>query len=349
MKRFLNTVAGCAFAMSVSMATASSAEEVVLVSTGGAFGDALIENFFDPFTDETGIDVVFVQSGTIESMTSLQAQQQANNVEYDILAANPEILLTYGDNLQDLDCDQIPNAEANGLPGTCEGKRLVRTTGAMVVAYNTEAFPNGGPQNWADFFDVEKFPGRRCMMAANVESFNVYLLALLADGVAPEDLYPFDFDRAEAKLREIMPHIGGLYSSFSMSQQLMRDGECVVAVMVNGRALSLRNEGFPLAISWEQALTSVGVWTIAKGAPNEENAYKLLNFWMTRPEAHLAFYRTFFYGTDHKDVGGLMSEDDFALYHANPDNFSNLLPLNWAYLAENRDEISRRYTKLLAE
>ena len=161
-------------------------------------------------------------------------------------------------------------------------------------------------------------------------------------------MFPLDFERALAKLDELKPHVAAYWSSYSQSQQLMRDGECVVSIMLNGRALSLREEGFPLRIEWNQAFTQTAGWGIAKDAPNSDVAYRFLDFWMTRPEAHLAFYKTFFYGTAHKDVVGLMGEADLALYFATPDNLAGQIPMDAEWIGQNREEVSRTYANFLA-
>ena len=69
------------------------------------------------------------------------------------------------------------------------------------LAYNTKTFPAGRrPTTWADLFDTRKFPGKRTMLdqpTANLEA------ALMADGVAPSDLYPLDVERALRKIDTI--------------------------------------------------------------------------------------------------------------------------------------------------
>lgn len=34
---------------------------------------------------------------------------------------------------------------------------------STVFAWNTDTYGDAGPQSWADFWDVEKFPGKRCL------------------------------------------------------------------------------------------------------------------------------------------------------------------------------------------
>jgi spermidine/putrescine-binding protein len=75
---------------------------------------------------------------------------------------------------------------------------------STVIAYRPDAFPNGTPKSWADFWDVKKFPGPRSLRNHPVDNLEA---ALMADGVAPEKIYPIDIDRAFRKLDEIHKNI----------------------------------------------------------------------------------------------------------------------------------------------
>ena len=66
-----------------------------------------------------------------------------------------------------------------------------------------------GPRNWAEFWDVQRFPGRRGMRRTPKYTLE---FALMADGVAPADVYkvlrtPEGVDRAFRKLDAIKPHM----------------------------------------------------------------------------------------------------------------------------------------------
>lgn len=341
-------IAALATAALIGSTSLVSAQALVVGTTGGDFAAALEASFFDEFAKLKGIEVIVVPGSTAELTSLLRAQVQSGQVELDITTSNEMTILTDPGIYEKIDCTRLPNVMANGIEGTCTDLYVMRTIGATAVTYNTEAFPNGGPQTWADFFDVEKFPGKRCLMGGSVETYTPFLIALMADGVAPADLYPVDFDRALAKLAELRPHISAYFTNYSMSQQLMRDGECVVSPMLDGRATSLKKEGFPLANSMDNAIRSVGNWSIAKGSENVELAYEFLDFYLTRPEAHLDFYGRTNSATPHKDTASMMDETQKAGYVGSPENAAKILPLNATWIAANTDELARRYGNFLA-
>ncbi|MCK1348698.1 MULTISPECIES: hypothetical protein [unclassified Bradyrhizobium] len=51
--------------------------------------------------------------------------------------------------------------DSESLEGTPEHTRkdAVEIESRMVFAYDQRKFPNVGPKNWADFWDVKQFPG----------------------------------------------------------------------------------------------------------------------------------------------------------------------------------------------
>ena len=65
------------------------------------------------------------------------------------------------------------------------------------------------PLSWADFWNVKDFPGKRAL--PDYASYALPL-ALLADGVKPENLYPLDVDRAFASLQKIKGSIAEVVS-----------------------------------------------------------------------------------------------------------------------------------------
>ena len=61
--------------------------------------------------------------------------------------------------LEPLDYDMIDIS--NFLAGTALSHCVGTITFSTVLAYNTETYSGDTPQSWADFWDVEKFPGKR--------------------------------------------------------------------------------------------------------------------------------------------------------------------------------------------
>ena len=93
--------------------------------------------------------------------------------------------------------------------------------------------------SFADFFDLQNFPGKRGVY--NYVSGGLPEIALVADGVAPDALYPLDMDRAYKKMDTIKDQMVW-WDTGAQSAQLLADGEVSMGMSWNGR-LSEANEG----------------------------------------------------------------------------------------------------------
>ena len=151
---------------------------------------------------------------------------------------------------------------------------------SVVAAYNTETYGEGnGPKTWADFYDVEKFPGTRAMrnkVDGQLET------ALLADGVPKEQVYEVldseeGIERALDKIRSIKPHIAVWWSSGAQHAQLMKDGEVDMTTGWNGRFDVAKEDGAKVAYDWQSGIMDWEGYGIPKGAKNKDLAMKYLS------------------------------------------------------------------------
>src|SRR5262249_1062354 len=144
---------------------------------------------------------------------------------------------------------------------------------STVIAYRKDKFPNGGPASWADFWDTTKFPGPRSLQQY---AARILPIALLADGVAIDKLYPLDADPAFKALDRSKPASRVWWTQGPQSQQLLRDGEMDVIGIWNGRIQELMDQGSATDFSWNQAEIDRAYWVVAKGTPRAELARKYI-------------------------------------------------------------------------
>ncbi len=147
------------------------------------------------------------------------------------------------------------------------------------IAYNKTRMRGREPGSWADFWDVQKFPGRRALMAEGLYSLEA---ALIADGVDPEKVYETlktsdGLDRAFRKMEQIKPHINVWWRSPAQASQLLRDGEVDMILVASSRAYDLAKEGSNVGFVWNQAFIDVECFMVPKNAPNPQGAMRLIN------------------------------------------------------------------------
>jgi len=274
-RAFIRTGAVAALATAVAgrRGAAPAESQTLNVNTwGGSWTAAEEAAYFKPFTEKTGIAIATVAP---VSFAKLKAQVQTRNYEWDVSTINPtELRQAELEGLLEPIDWSIVNRAALG-PNQVSSQGIGAVALATGLAYRKDKFPTGGPTSWSDFWDVKRFPGPRSLFN---RSFTVMAFALLADGVAPSQLYPMNVDRALRKLSEIKPHIKVWWTQGNQSQQLIRDGEVDMISIWNARANELAEAAVPVEFVWKQAETYGSYWFVPKGTPRAQSAWRFIDF-----------------------------------------------------------------------
>ena len=173
--------------------------------------------------------------------------------------------------------------------------------------------------------------------------------ALLADGVAKEDLYPLDLDRAYAKLDEIKPHIAVWWKTGNQVQQIMRDNEVALTMAYSGRALKVIQDGSPFAMAWDGAIRDTGYLAVLKNSPNTEGAMKFIDFFYGSAEGHPGFIQAVGYATSSTIGLSQLPEEEQKLYATYPANYELLVDPDFEWIGAHRDELRERWTNWLLQ
>ncbi len=325
----------------VTERTIAQTRTIYVNTWGGSWTAAEEAAFFKPFTDATGIRVRTVAP---VSYAKLKAQVQSGSYEWDITAINQaEWLRAEREGLVEpidwtvVQKDKLfPDAVfANGISYCALGTNL---------AYRKDKFPNGGPQSWADFWDVKKFPGTRSLYNNAPRSA---IFALLADGVPRDKIYPLDLDRAFKKLDQIKPHIKVWWTQGNQSQQLIRDGEIDMMAMWNARASELAAQGVPVELVWNGATVGITMWGVAKGAPNRKLAWEFIQF-AVQPKPQAEFCNRLYYGPTNPKAYEFVKPEIAKQMPTFPDNAKVTVPTNVEWEATNAAKLQERFTQWLA-
>jgi putative spermidine/putrescine transport system substrate-binding protein len=344
----LFTVLLCAMLVPWVGIAGSRAQEgpLVIATWGGAYTEALQEAFTNPFTEATGTEVQFVDApGGYNAM--LEAQAAADNVTWDIIDIGEEDAVALIDQglLQPLPEDlKAELIEAVGEENVTDYGVSFAAYGS-VIACNS-AVADACPATPAEFWDVENFPGRRTMYGDGWSDALIY--ALLADGVANEDLYPLDVDRAFAKLDEIKPHINVWWTTGDQSQQIFRDEEVVMGILWDGRAAGLREQGVDIQLSFAGSPISRDLLVVPADAPNAEAAFEFLRWYATHPDGGAVWIEAMGYGVANPEAYANVAPEITADMGGAPENMDKGVILDVEWSRENRDEVLPRWTEWLA-
>lgn len=338
-------VAGVLLSAAGEVGAQTRGNQLTVAASGGSFQDALTRHFYQRFEKQTGTKIVHVPVEGQDQFNRARAMARAERIEWDLMSPEPQSFYRDQDLFERLDCSRIPNAQKLGVPGTCGEYGIFRAIGGGVLSYNTKSFPKDPPQSWADFWNVQKFPGPRCL--PGILPHYVVATALLADGVPGDKLFPLDIPRAMKKLQEIKPHVVVWWASGNQSMDTLRKGECVMSWMWSGRILQLMAEGQPLNITWNQSQPVSAYWSIVKGSPNTDLAYKFLDFWMTEPAAHVAFSKEIFYDTANTEALKNLTPAEIPLRAISEPNLKAQVPFDWKWVAENGDAMRAAFQEML--
>lgn len=322
--------------------------EVIVATTGGLMTDSLRENFYRPFEQKTGIRVRAVPIELPDQWARAVAGARTGNVPFDVVTATPPDMIQHADILADIPCASLPGIVEHALPGSCEPHGLVRTVGAMALTWSKKAFPNGGPQSWADFFDTTKFPGPRSLPDTGDREWWVPLAALMADGVPRDKLFPMDLDRAYKKLDPIKPSVAAWWKSGDNSMQVLRGGDAVMSMLYSSRAVPLAKSG-EFDFTWNGAIRDTGNWAVLKGSPNTKNAMTFLDFFVQNPQAHLPFSAAVSFDSNNKEAASLVAPEERRYRPSYPDNYSKLIIADYAWIASEREKMRERWISWLTK
>ena len=276
-----------AAALGAVAASPAVANDLTVVSFGGAYGAAQKEHMLDPYMAKTGKTLLFEDySGGIAEM---KAQVEAGNIQWDVvdievidleracseglLEVIPPSVIAPGDDGTPAVEDFFPEAIAS----ECGVGNIFWT---IIYAFNEETIGDVKPTSIADFFDTAKIPGKRAMRKrpqVNME------WALMADGVSKDDVYEVlatdeGQARAFAKLDTIKDDIVW-FDSWSQAPQLLNDGGAVMAQSANGRIFdAIKKDERPFEMVWDSHVFDLDVWAVMKGTSNKETAFDFIRF-----------------------------------------------------------------------
>ncbi len=304
---------------------------LTFVSFGGVYQEAQRKAWLEPYTELTGVQFTEDENS---SNATIKAQVESGSVTWDVVDVGNDFGLdVHKDLLEPLDYTLIPKDELNADLGITD-YRIPDITYGVVLAYNTEVLGAGNvPAGWADYFDTAKFPGKRG--AWDYSEGGMFEFALMADGVAPADLYPLDLPRATAKLNTIKDDIV-FWASGAESQELIGSGEVAMTMIWNGRGWSAKNiDNKPVEMQWNQQIVTADYLVVPKGSPNKDAAMTFIAY--TACAANNAGPSEFIpYGPTNKNsTANPAMVNDLSVTNAD----ENSAYFDDAYLAENFDQI----------
>ncbi|TGQ04907.1 ABC transporter substrate-binding protein [Mesorhizobium sp. M2E.F.Ca.ET.219.01.1.1] len=316
------------------------AEDVTVATWGGTYTEKQRKSIFDPYTAKSGsavLDAVYTGG-----LGQIQAMIESGNTTWDVIQMGaPEMLNACAQGLiEELDTSKLSSAADFKDPGIT--KCGIGAIGwGMVIAYNTKA-TGDQPKSWSDFWDLKKYPGKRAMKR---EPQNNLEGALLADGVAPADVYkvlstPEGVDRAFKKLDEIKADIQW-WEAGAQPPEWLANGSVAMSTTFVGRILEAQAEGAAIKFGWPGSLYNVDYWAIVSGTKKKDAAYAFLSY-ATSPEAQAEFSKIQPVAPVNLKASALLPAERIAIMPVG-DNLKEAVPTDSNFWNDNLEALTERF------
>ncbi|WP_439117963.1 extracellular solute-binding protein [Nereida ignava] len=368
-KNIVSAVSVLALMAGTASADGEMANDMTLVSWGGAYQQSQINAYADPYVAmNEGVSVTWDESSA-EAVAKLRAMNEAGNITWDVVdvvASDALRLCDEGLALEiDADEDLAPAPDGTSaaddfgdlMVGDCFIPQIVYST---TFGYRTDMVPAGvePPNDICDVFDIDTYPGMRSLEKRPINNVE---WALLCDGVAQEDVYDVleteeGQERALAKLGTIKDNVIW-WSAGADTPQLLADGEVFIGSTYNGRLFAaIEEQDQPIGMMWDAQVFDLDGWIIPEGLSDERLARAKDFIYFATDTQRLADQAKYIsYGPARLSSAPLVGQHatlgiDMAQHMpTDPANAQNTFLYNYEFWADYRDDIDAKFQAWLAQ
>ena len=198
--------------------------------------------------------------------------------------------------LEPIDYPRLGLSAQDLLPGAAHPCGVGSVAWSLVLAFDRGRLGDDGPRRWADFFDTARFAGGRGLRRGPLGNLEI---ALMADGVGPEDVYATlrtatGAERAFAKLAALAPDVTW-WEAGGQPARLLADGDAAMTTAWNGRMQRAIASGHGQSRSCGAARSSTTRTGSSRGPSARGLAHRFIAFAM-RPDRQAEQARRIPYG-----------------------------------------------------
>ena len=341
-----NSLKLTALTLGMAFAASSMAADLTVVSFGGANKNAQVKAFYSPW-EAAGHGKVIAGEYNGE-MAKVKAMVDTKSVSWHLVEVeSPELARGCEEGLfETLDSAQFGNPD-DFVPGAIQPCGVGFFVWSTVLAYNADKLKSA-PTGWADFWDTNKFPGKRGLRKGAKYTLE---FALMADGVAPKEVYtvlatPAGVDRAFKKLDQLKPSIQW-WEAGAQPPQYLASGDVVMSSAYNGRIAAVQKES-NLKVVWNGGIYDFDSWAIPKGAKDLEAAQKFIAY-SIQPQQQKTYSENIAYGPANTKAVALMDKSMLADMPTTPENIANQVPMDVVFWADYGEQLEQRFNAWAAK
>ena len=363
----LKTVFAAGAVVSAAMAGGAHAEDMTIVSWGGAYSASQMKAYHEPYMAKNpGVNVINDESSA-EAVAKLRAMAEAGNTTWDVVdvTASDAIRLCDEGLAMEIDPDSMLAPASDGTPASKDfGEFLVtpcfipQIVYSTTFGYRTDLVGDTPPKDVCAVFDLETYPGKRSLEKRPVNNME---WALMCDGVAKADVYDIlateeGQAHAFAKLDTIKDEVVW-WSAGADTPQLLADGEIVIGSAYNGRLFKLIEEDKQaVAMLWDGQVFDLDGWIVPANLSDERKKRALHYLHFATDTQRLADQAKYIsYGPARASSAPMVGKHatlgiEMGPHMPNhPDNMHNTLLYNYEFWADYRDDIDAKFQTWLAK
>ena len=347
-------------------AGAALAQDMTIVSWGGAYSKSQLKAYHEPYSAKTGVNIINDDSSP-EAVAKLRAMNEAGNITWDVVDVVASDAIRLCDEGLALEIDPATQlapapdgtsaADDFGdlLVSSCFIPQIVYST---TFGYRTDLVGDTPPSDVCAVFDLETYPGKRSLEKRPINNME---WALLCDGVAKSDVYDVlateeGQNQALAKLDTIKDSVVW-WSAGADTPQLLADGEVIMGSTYNGRLFSvIEEQKQPVAMLWDAQVFDLDGWIIPAGLSEERKQRALDYIYFATDTQRLADQAKYIsYGPARASSAPLVGKHaDLGIEMAphmptDPNNAKNTFLYNYEFWADYRDDIDAKFQAWLAQ
>jgi len=350
-----------AAALTVAPGVGAAQNTLSVATWGGAYGQSQEIALFEPFAKETG--TVIATETYDGSLAKLKGMIDGSGTPVDVADVSAGTLdkLCSDGLLETIDVTSLGAAPDGGsiqddfMDGGLSPCGVASVAWSTAITYNRQAFRKGEPTKISALLDTARFPGKRALPKNPRHTLE---LALLADGVPPENVYselatPAGADRAFAALDKIKDNVL-FWSEAKQPITWLLEEKVTMAAGYSGRIFRAAVGDHQIGILWDGQIYDVDAWAIPKSAKNKEEAMRFISF-ATSPQRLAAQAQLIAYGPMRKSAVALVGKHPIINVEMKkylptaPENFKQALKFDETWWKQNGAALTQRFAEWAAQ
>ncbi len=339
------------FAAAIIFAAGSAAaRDFTYAGWGGGLQEAQREAYLKPFAAAT--KEAFKEDVYLGGMAKFEAMKASKDVVWDVVNVEAGVLQAGCDDgtFLKIDFARVGTPRTGFLPGMATDCGVGSYTYAFALAYDADVLKEA-PTSLADFWNTQKWPGRRGLRKGPLYNLE---LALLAEGVAPKDVYKTlstdeGVNRAFRKLDAIKSQVVW-WEAPAQTPELLGAGTVSMVFAPNARISAAAKTGRNFKMAFKPGMTGTDFWAIVAGSPKVDAAYQFMKI-AASPQAQANFSNSFAYSPTVAAAEPLITPAAKAILPIG-ESVAGALSLSTpeakGFWADNADRLTERWNAWLA-